>query len=163
MFLCWVQGSYRGLLRSNKLSPCQLQKLNLLLQQLVLVKLSGWEEFLKSYSSSKLKLLQFFVTTTQQIKLSKNPLLHRRSKHIDVKYYFLRDLNNDGTIKLVYCQSEDQVAEIQTKPLKLATFVKLGGLLGVCSHATVKEDFVEGWSSFKLIYTDFSLREGVKI
>ena len=57
MFLCWAQGLYCGLLRSNKLSPCQLQKLNLLLQQLVLVKLSGQEEFLKSYNSSKLKLL----------------------------------------------------------------------------------------------------------
>ena len=85
-----------------------------------------------------------FYDNNSAIKLSKNPMLHKRSKHIDVKYYFLRDLNNDGTIKLVYCQSEDQVAEIQTKPLKLATFVKLGGLLGVCSHATVKEDFVEG-------------------
>ena len=71
-------------------------------------------------------------------------MLHERSKHIDVKYYFLRDLSNDGTIKLVYYISEDQVANIQTKPLKLATFVKLCGLLGVCSHAAVKEDFVEG-------------------
>ena len=163
MFLCWVQGPYRGLLRSNKLSPCQLQKLNLLLQQLVLVKLSGWEEFLKSYSSSKLKLLQFFCDNKLGTKLFKNPVLHRRSKHIDVKYYFLGDLSNDGTIKLVYCQSEDQVADIQTKPLKLATFVKLHGLLGVCSHAVVNEDFVEGWSSFKLISADFSLREGVNI
>ena len=37
-----------------------------------------------------------------------------------------------------------QFADIQTKPLKLATFVKLHGLLGVCSHAATKEDFVEG-------------------
>ena len=161
MFLCWAQGPYCDLLRSNKLFPCQLQKLNLLLQQLVLVRLSGWEEFLKSYSSSKLTTV--FCDNNSAIKLSKNPLLHRRSKHIDVKYYFLRDLSNDETIKLVYCRSEDQVADIQTKPLKLATFVKLRGLLGVCSHAAIKEDFVEGWSSFKLIYTDFSLREGVKI
>ena len=79
------------------------------------------------------------------IKHSKNPMLHGRSKHINVKYYFLRDLSNDGTIKLVYCWREDQVADIQTKPLKLATFVKLHGLLGVCSHATAKEDFVESW------------------
>ena len=104
-----------------------------------------------------------FCDNNSAIKLSKNPVLHRRSKHIDVKYYFLRDLSNDGTIKLVYCRSEDQVADIQTKPLKLATFVKLRGLLGVCSHAAIKEDFVEGLSSFKLISTDFSLRESVKI
>ena len=71
-------------------------------------------------------------------------MLHGRSKHIDVKYYFLSDLSNDGTIKLVYCQSEDQVANIQTKPLKLATFMKLCGLLEVCSRVAVKEDFAEG-------------------
>jgi hypothetical protein len=71
-------------------------------------------------------------------------VLHGRSKHIDVKYYFLRDLNNDGTIKLVYYRSEDQVADIQTKPLKFATFVKLYGLLGVCSRFTVNENFAEG-------------------
>ena len=86
----------------------------------------------------------FFCDNNLAIKLSKNPVLHRRSKHIDVKYYFLRNLNNDGTIKLVYCRSEYQVANIQTKPLKLATFVKLRGLIGVCSHAVVYEDFVEG-------------------
>ena len=79
-----------------------------------------------------------------------------------MKYYFLSDLSNDGTIKLVYCQSEDQVANIQTKPLKLATFMKLCGLLEVCSRVAVKEDFAEGWFSFKLISADFSLREGVK-
>ena len=86
----------------------------------------------------------FFCDNNLAIKLSKNPVLHRRSKHIDVKYYFLRNLNNDGTIKLVYCRSEYQVANIQTKPLKLATFVKLRGLIGVCSHAVVYEDFVKG-------------------
>lgn len=90
------------------------------------------------------KATTVFCDNNSTIKLSKNPVLHGKSKHIDVKYYFLRDLSNDGTIKLVYCRSEDQVADIQTKPLMLATFVKLRGLLGVCLHAAVKEDFAEG-------------------
>ena len=85
-----------------------------------------------------------YCDNSSAIKLSKNPVLHGRSKHIDVKYHFLRDLTNDGVINLVYCRSEDQVADIQTKPLKLATFVKLRGLLGVCSHIAAKEDFVVG-------------------
>ncbi|GKA37146.1 retrovirus-related pol polyprotein from transposon TNT 1-94 [Tanacetum coccineum] len=34
------------------------------------------------------------------IKLSKNSVMHNRSKHIDVRYYFLRDLVNDGAIEL---------------------------------------------------------------
>ncbi|KAE9587483.1 putative RNA-directed DNA polymerase [Lupinus albus] len=69
------------------------------------------------------------------IKLSRNPILHGRSKRIDVRYHFLRDLVTDKTIDLVYCRSEDQVADILTKPLKAEAFKKLCGLLGVYSSS----------------------------
>ncbi|KAF2295457.1 hypothetical protein GH714_032968 [Hevea brasiliensis] len=70
------------------------------------------------------------------IKLSKNPaikLSNGRSKHIDVKFHFLRDLTRDGIIDFIHCKSEDQFADIITKPLKLSTFQKLRQLIGVCS------------------------------
>ena len=63
---------------------------------------------------------------------SKNPVLHGRSKHIDVKFHFLRDFMNEGVIDLVYCRSEDQIADFLTKPLNLSVFQKLRELLGVC-------------------------------
>ena len=44
-----------------------------------------------------------FCDNNSAIKLSKNPVLHGRSKHIDVKYYFLRDFNNYGIIKFTCC------------------------------------------------------------
>lgn len=66
------------------------------------------------------------------IKLSRNPVLHGRSKHIDVRFHYLRDLTREGKVKLVHCGSQDQIADIMTKPLKLDTFVKLRELLGVC-------------------------------
>ena len=66
------------------------------------------------------------------IKLSKNPVLHLRSKHVDVKFHFLRDLTNEGVGDLIYCRSEDQIADILAKPLKLSVFQKLRELLGVC-------------------------------
>ena len=66
------------------------------------------------------------------IKLSKNPVMHGRSKHIDVRFHFLRNLTKEGTIELVHCGSQDQVADIMTKPLKLEDFQKLRKLLGVC-------------------------------
>ncbi|XP_060201925.1 uncharacterized mitochondrial protein AtMg00810-like [Lycium barbarum] len=72
-----------------------------------------------------------FVAATASIQLSKNPVLHGRSKHIDVKFYFLRDLSNNETIELIYCKSEDQVADIFTKALKMESFMKLRRLLGV--------------------------------
>ena len=59
------------------------------------------------------------------IKLSKNLVMHGRSKHIEVQFHFLRDLVKDGTIK-------DQAADIMTKPVKLADFLKLPQIMGVC-------------------------------
>ena len=41
------------------------------------------------------------------IKLSKNPVMHGRSKHIDVRYHFLRNLTREGLIDLVHCGSKD--------------------------------------------------------
>jgi hypothetical protein len=66
------------------------------------------------------------------IKLSKNPVMHGRSKHIDVRFHFLRNLSKKGEIELIHCPSQDQVADIMTKPLKLDIFQKLRKLLGVC-------------------------------
>ena len=77
-----------------------------------------------------------YCDNSSAIKLLKNLVLHGRSKHIDVRYHFLCDLTNEGIIDLVHCRSEDQVADIMTKPLKLNAFEKLRGLLGVCLFKT---------------------------
>ena len=66
------------------------------------------------------------------IKLSKNRSMHRRSKHISIIYHFLRDMSKEGVIELKYCSSQEQIADIMTKPLKLDAFVKLRNQLGVC-------------------------------
>lgn len=79
-----------------------------------------------------------YCDNSSAIKLSKNPVLQGWSKHIDVKYHFLRDLTNDEVINLVYCRSEDQIADILTKPLKFPAFQKLRELLGVCNS----KDFI---------------------
>ncbi|RDX79474.1 hypothetical protein CR513_40102, partial [Mucuna pruriens] len=51
-----------------------------------------------------------YCDSNSTIKLSKNPILHERMKHIDMKYHFLRNISNDGIINLIFCRSEDQVA-----------------------------------------------------
>ena len=77
--------------------------------------------------------IMLFCDNSSAIKLSKNPVLHGRSKHIDTRFHFLPDLTKDGTVKLVYCKSEEQIADILTKPLKVETFLKLRALLGMRS------------------------------
>lgn len=62
---------------------------------------------------------------TSTIKLSKNAVMHGRSKHIRVRYHFLRDLTKEGVVKLIYCSTDEQLADIMTKPLKMVTFQKI--------------------------------------
>jgi len=57
------------------------------------------------------------------IALSKDPVNHQRSKHIDVRYHFIRDEVNHGRVVIEYCPTSDMVADMMTKPV---TKVKLG-------------------------------------
>jgi hypothetical protein len=74
-----------------------------------------------------------FCDNSSTINLSKNPVLHAKSKHIDVRFHFLRDLTKDGVIKLEHCDSKDQIADIMNKPLRQHVFLKFRESLGVCS------------------------------
>jgi hypothetical protein len=71
------------------------------------------------------------------IKLCKNPVLHGRSKHIDVRFHFIRELTNMGVVEVIHCNTQNQIADIMTKPLKNDAFVKLRGLMGICSMPSI--------------------------
>jgi hypothetical protein len=51
------------------------------------------------------------------IALVKNPVNHERTKHIDVRFHFIRDCVEKGAIKIRYCPTKDMIADILTKPL----------------------------------------------
>ena len=72
-----------------------------------------------------------FCDNISSIALSKNPIFHGRSKHIEIIYHFIRKLVENGDIKMEYYRSEQQVADIFTKPLGITSFVHLRGCLGV--------------------------------
>ncbi|PNX93230.1 hypothetical protein L195_g016381 [Trifolium pratense] len=57
--------------------------------------------------------------------------MHGRCKHIDVRFHFLRNLAKEGTIELRHCPSQEQLADIMTKPLKIDAFCKLKAGLGM--------------------------------
>lgn len=78
------------------------------------------------------KCTTIYCDNSSTIQLSKNPVLHGRSKHIDVRFHFLRDLTRDGVVELVYCGTKDQLADVMTKPLTVDVFQKFRSQLGVC-------------------------------
>ena len=50
--------------------------------------------------------------------LARNPTHHKRSKHIDIKYHWLREHTYEsGTVDLTHCKTEDMVADVMTKAL----------------------------------------------
>ncbi|KHN05616.1 Copia protein, partial [Glycine soja] len=54
--------------------------------------------------------------------LAKNPVAHGRSKNIETRFYYLRDQVYNGRLRLDFCRSADQLADILTKPLKKERF-----------------------------------------
>ena len=87
---------------------------------------------LENIGHSQSKCTTIMCDNSSTIKVSKNPVMHGRSKHIDVRFHFLRDLTKEEVVKSVHCGTNDQVADILTKPLKLEVFLKLREKLGVC-------------------------------
>ncbi|XP_057836570.1 secreted RxLR effector protein 161-like [Cryptomeria japonica] len=67
------------------------------------------------------------------ISISKIPVLHSRTKHIPIKYHFLREQVSDQQVKLEYVSTKDQLADIFTKPLPKDTFERIRQQLGVIS------------------------------
>jgi hypothetical protein len=70
--------------------------------------------------------------STGAISVAKNSVLYSKTKHIEVRYHFLRDNVEKGKISLIHVPTHDQVADIFIKPLDQATFTRLRGELGVC-------------------------------
>ena len=65
------------------------------------------------------------------IHLSKNPVFHDRSKHIDIRYHFIQDMVQQGAIRLDHIGTDEQVADILTKPLGKVKFLTFRERLGI--------------------------------
>eukprot|EP00253_Pinus_taeda_P022609 PITA_22609 len=68
---------------------------------------------------------------TNVISISKNPVMLSKTKHIPIKYHFLREQVLKQKVKLEYVPSKEQVLDILTKPLPRETFEYLRKKLGV--------------------------------
>ena len=68
---------------------------------------------------------------TSVINISKNLVMHSKTKHIAIKYHFVRELVQDKEIRLEYVHSKEKIADILTKPLPQDAFLYLRGKLGV--------------------------------
>ena len=63
--------------------------------------------------------------------LSRNPVYHERTKHIDTRYHFIRECVSDGVVELEHVSTDDQLADILTKPLGRIRFAEIRRQLGI--------------------------------
>ena len=66
-----------------------------------------------------------FCDNTSAINLSKNPVQHSKSKHIEIRYHFIRDLVEEKIMWLEFINIDNQKADIFTKPLDGLRFESL--------------------------------------
>ena len=68
------------------------------------------------------------------IALTKKPENHARTKHIDIRYHFVRDLVQKKEIEVDYCPTTDMLADIMTKGLSRPRFQDLCNKLGIIAE-----------------------------
>lgn len=72
-----------------------------------------------------------YIDNRSALDLAKNPVFHGRSKHIDIRYHFIRECVENGEIIVKHVSTDLQRADALTKPLPIARFERMRSMLGV--------------------------------
>jgi hypothetical protein len=73
------------------------------------------------------------------VKLSENPVFHDKSKHIEIKYHYIRDMVQRKAVHVQYLSTHEQVADVFTKPLARTKFEYFCERLGLVENASLAE------------------------
>jgi hypothetical protein len=79
----------------------------------------------------KVDVVELKVDNKSALALAKNPVFHERSKHIRIKYHFIRDCLEDGSIKASHIATTDQLADILTKSVGNSKFQEMRERIGL--------------------------------
>jgi hypothetical protein len=94
------------------------------------VQLLWMRQTLRDYGY-KLSIVPLLCDNDSAIRMTYNPVEHSRTKHINIRYHFLRDHQPKRDIEIAYVNTHNQLADIFTKPLDEKTFSKLMNELNI--------------------------------
>ena len=86
---------------------------------------------LAEFSSSDAEPFALKVDNQSAIALAKNPVFHDRSKHIELKYHFIREAVETKKLELEFVPTEFQLADMLTKPLGRVRLAELRSRIGM--------------------------------
>ncbi|GJW84704.1 hypothetical protein Tco_0157849 [Tanacetum coccineum] len=99
---------------------------------------------LVSWSSKKQDCTSMSTTKADAIDISCNPVQHSRTKHINIRYHFIKEHVEHGTIELYFVGTEYQLADLFTKSLPKERFEYLVHRIGMrCMTLTQLERLVK--------------------
>nr|ABA96828.1 hypothetical protein LOC_Os12g12650 [Oryza sativa Japonica Group] len=77
------------------------------------------------------KAVELRVDSKSALALAKNLIFHERSKHIHIKYHFIRSCLDEGSIKASYINTKDRLTDLLTKSLGRVKFQELCARIGM--------------------------------
>jgi hypothetical protein len=72
-----------------------------------------------------------FEDNQSTLKMIHNGKWSNRTKHMDLKYHFIKDLHEKKVVDFKYCPSSDMAADLLTKPIKATRIIELRRLIGL--------------------------------
>jgi len=87
--------------------------------------------------SVKLEKVLLYCDNTSAINLTKNPIQHSETKYIEIMHHFIRDHIQKGDIEIMFVKTENQLADLFTKPLTRDRFNKLRTELSILDMKNV--------------------------
>ena len=71
------------------------------------------------------------IDNKSAIEISQNPVYHGQTKHIEVRYHFIRNCVEENKVMLKYVRTDDQLADLFTKPLGITKFLEFREKIGL--------------------------------
>ena len=93
-----------------------------------------WLQYLLSELQTKMTMVPvIWCDSISNVSLSVNPILHSRTKHMELDLYFVKEKVMKRKLVVNHVPTKDQVADVLTKPLSFRFFDKLHGKLTITS------------------------------
>lgn len=83
---------------------------------------------------------KLLVDNKSAISLAKNPVFHDRSKHIEIRYHFIRECVEQGRVFIDYVRTSEQLADALTKALGRLAFQELRRRIGMVEIIRQRQD-----------------------